>query len=541
MERDVQVSQKKTDRPEASPLLRLVPTWKGNLLAFGLLIIIVLAYFYWQVQQAHRVFLNQVQQNSKMIAGVIELNAKSAVLSQEVVEEIIQTFLGNTARFVDYLDGVEPFSEDELAAFASEAGLAGIRVMINGGEGTDGPPNWLSKGKAVCNGTAPYLKHLTADHLYILAWPREKIDGCIIVGIAAGQIEKLQEQIGLPYLLTTLTGLAGIAYVRIEADDPTVLGNPSLPRVTLIESSDGKVAETRLPTGKETLVVGLDARHYFARVKQLWYEFIVFSALLAFFGIFFSWLLYRFQRAYMNQVQSFERQLARQREDAVLGQSAASIAHEIGNPLNAIGMGLQRLQMEADGLTEEHQDLVGSMLTAVKRTKRIIKNIRRYAKPLVPEDHPVRLDTIVDTVLTLYQQQCKRRQIETTSEIMYTGSVTGDPGMLEDVVENLVKNAIEAQPDGGFIRIGLERRVKEAVFVIENGGYSISEAAPERLMEPYFTTKTRGTGLGLPIAHRIIRAHEGRIIVNVPSDSTLRVSVYLPVERSRGSSDAVRS
>ncbi|MFC1829709.1 hypothetical protein ACFL0O_08860, partial [Thermodesulfobacteriota bacterium] len=269
MEKDVQVSQKKTDRPEASPLLRLVPTWKGNLLVFGLLIIIVLAYFYWQVQQAHRVFLNQVQQNSKMIAGVIELNAKSAVLSQEVVEEIIQTFLGNTARFVDYLDGVEPFSDDELAAFASEAGLAGIRVVKNDGEQTDGPINWFSKGKAACNASAPHLRHLPADHLYTLAWPREKTAGCIIVGITAGRIERLQEQIGLPYLLTTLTGLAGIAYVRIEPDGRGALGTPSPPQVTLIESSEGKVAETKLPTGKETLVVGLDARHYFARVKQL--------------------------------------------------------------------------------------------------------------------------------------------------------------------------------------------------------------------------------------------------------------------------------
>jgi len=541
MERDVQVSQNKTNRPEVSALLRLVPTWKGNLFVFGLLIIIVLAYFYWQVQQAHRVFLNQVQQNSKMIAGVIELNAKSVVLSQEVVEEIIQTFLGNTARFVDSLDDVEPFSADELAAFSVQAGLSGIRVVREDGEDTDGPSGWFPKGKIVCNASTPHLRHLIADHLYYLAWPREKTAGCIVVGITAGRIERLQEQIGLPYLLSTLTGLAGIEYVRMETHPRTALITSSSPQVTLIGTSERKIAETRLFIGKEKLIVGLDARHFSARVKQLWYEFFIFSAILGFAGVFFSWLLYRFQRAYMKQVQNFERRLARQREDAVLGQSAASIAHEIGNPLNAIGMGLQRLQIEADEMTEEHDDLVGSMLTAVKRTKSIITNIRLYAKPLMPRNRSVRLSAIIDTILTLYQQQCTERQIETTCEIRYDNTVTGDPAMLEEVVENLVKNAIEAQPNGGFIQLRLERRGQEAVFAVENGGYTVSEGEPERLMEPYFTTKTRGTGLGLPISHRIIRAHEGRMVVDAPSAGALRVTVYLPLERPMRDGDAAGS
>ncbi|MFH2219761.1 MAG: ATP-binding protein [Pseudomonadota bacterium] len=529
MNTGVQLTKNQSDRPEVSPFLRLVPTWKGNLFVFGFLIVMVLVYFYWQVQQAHRVFLYRVRQNSKMIADVIRLNAKGAVLSQNVVEEIIQTFLGNTARFVDYLDDVEPFSPEELAAFTAEAGLAGIRVVREGAEYTDGPPGWFSAENAVCRPEAPHLQHLSASHLYTLAWPREKTTGCIIVGITAGRIEKLQDQIGLPHLLTTLTALAGIEYVRIETDNPVAPDPSSHPEVTLIEAPGSKIAETRLSVGKDILVVGLDARHFFERVKQLRYEFIIFSAILAFFGVFFSWLLYRFQAAYLKQVQNFERRFARQREDAVLGQSAASIAHEIGNPLNAISMGLQRLQIEADEMTEEHRNLVSGMLTAVKRTKGIITNIRRYAKPLVPRNQPVRLDTIVATILTLYTEQCKARRIETTCEIKYSSPVTGDPEMFEEVVENLIKNAIEAQPDGGYLRVTLERVGSDAVLVIENSGYTNSETEPERIMEPYYTTKTRGTGLGLSIANRIIRSHEGRLAVEVPSAGILRVAVYVPI------------
>jgi len=531
MDTNVQISENAPERSGISRLLRFVPTWKGNLFVFGLLIIIILAYFYWQVQQAHRTFLNHVQQNSKMLAGVIKLNADSAVLSQEVVEEIMQTFLGNTARFVDYLDDVEPFSTDELAAFATEAGLAGIRI-VRQDEDTEGPLGWFPVDEVTCETKNRFVRYLSPDRLYCLTWPRAKGQGCIIVGITSDRIEKLQEQIGLPYLLTTLSSLAGIQYVRIEPEGHNAGKAFSRPEVTLIDTSDKKIAETRLSMGKDLLVVGLDARYYFARVKQLWYEFVIFSAILAFFGIFFSWLLHRFQAAYLKDVRSFERRLARQREDAVLGRAAASITHEIGNPLNAISMGLQRLQIETNDLSEENRNLVSTMLKAVQRTKGIITNIRQYARPLAPKRQSIQPDVLVDSILTLYKQQCEIQEIDVEFEAESGDAIIGDPDMLEEVVENLIKNAIEAQPDGGYIRIKMDRRGSEVMFAIENRGFSLSEEEPERILEPYFTTKTRGTGLGLTIASRIVDAHKGRLTLGVPDTGVLRITVYLPISRA---------
>ncbi|MFC1812636.1 ATP-binding protein [Thermodesulfobacteriota bacterium] len=530
MDTNVQILENAPERSGISRLLRFVPTWKGNLFVFGLLIIIILAYFYWQVQQVHRTFLSHVRQNSKMLAGVIKLNADSSVLSQEVVEEIMQTFLGNTARFVDHLDDVEPFSTDELAAFATEAGLAGIRI-VREDKDTEGPLGWFPVDEVTCETENRFVRHLAADRLYYLTWPRAKGQGCIIVGIASARIEKLQEQIGLPYLLKTLSGLVGIQYVRIEPEGHGAEKALSQPEMTLIDTSDNKVAETRLSLGKDRLVVGLRARYYFARVKQLWYEFVIFSAILAFFGVFFSWLLYRFQAAYLKDVRSFERRLARQREDAVLGRAAASITHEIGNPLNAISMGLQRLQIETDDLSGEHRHLVSSMLKAVQRTKGIITNIRRYARPLTPGRQSIQPDVLVGNILTLYKQQCEVQGIDVAFEAESGNTIIGDPDMLEEVVENLIKNAIEAQTTGGYIRIKMERRGSEVMLAVENGGFSLSEAEPERILEPYFTTKTRGTGLGLTIAGRIVDAHKGRLTVGVPATGVLCITVYLPLPR----------
>lgn len=539
------MTPKRAKRSGDSPLYSVLPTWKGNLFVFGLLIVVVLAYFYRQVQQAHQTFLDHVQLNSGIIAGVIERNARSAVLSQEVVEQIIQTFLGNTARFVDYLDGVEPFSGNELSAFADEAGLAGIRIVRDNETQTEGPPGWFPGDMIPCENKIPNFRHLPDDHLYCLAWSRVRTAGCIVVGVAAQQIEKLQQQISLSRLLDIMSDQSGISYVRLVTDadktsqhggqhKPTFpLSNNdrslSRPEVKMIELPGKKVAETRSSLGTGQLVVGVDAERFFHRVQRLWKEFFVFSTILAGFGIFLSWLLFRFQKAHLNQVRNYEREIARQREDATLGRAAASITHEIGNPLNAISMGLQRLKIEAHPVSEEHRELIDTMLKAVNRTSGIIAGIRRYAKPLKTAKQAVRMDLLAEQILTLYRNQCDSQNIQVSFKATYNGSVIGDPPLLEEVMENLVKNAIEAQPDGGYLSINVDREGTEAVLSIENGGFRLSAEDPQKILEPYFTTKTRGTGLGLSIAKRIVDAHDGRMVLNTSDNDVLRIEVILPM------------
>jgi len=512
--------------------MRLLPTWKGNLLVFGLLILIVLAYFFWQLQQAHETFLNHARQHAGMLAGVIELNARNALLSQSIIEEIMQTFLGNTARFVDYLDNVEPFASEELAAFAQEAGLAGIRIVRQEGDATEGPPGWFKyPGDFSCSANARLLRHLPADHLYFLTVPRSTESGCIITGITAARIEKLHEQVSLPRLLNTLSRLAGITYVRLEAPPckNACCSNPKMsciPEVMLINAPDRKVAEARLPFREDVLVVALDAAYFFVRISQLRNELFVFSAILAMLGIFFSWLLHRHQTAYLKRIRDVERELAREREDAALGRAAAAITHEIRNPLNAISMGLQRLQIEADDLSEEYQELVATMLKAVQRTNSIVTNIRRYAGPLKLRLQPVRLSAVISHILSLYRQKCEENGIEIRYDIRYEGTIDGDSELLEQVGENLIKNSIEAQPEGGCLSVIVDREGSEAILSVENSGLDLSAEEVSRIFEPYFTSKARGTGLGLAIVRRIIRAHKGRVEAEVPDAGVLRIRVY---------------
>ena len=506
------------------------PAWKMNLLVIATLIGVMLGYYYWQLKFGENTFRRHVLDHTQMVAGVIRLNIGREELSREVVEEVIRTFLGNAARFVDYLDTVEPFSPDELAAFSREAGLAGICISDGRGAWITGPDGWL-EGDVPCTPEGR-LTQTGADGLYALAVPRMETDGCIIVGMLNARIRDLRQQISLSRLLAMLPGLAGIRYVRFEpqpggpgGDDGLV----SIPIVKIMGRGSDMVAEGRLDVGGRILVIGLEARHFGVRMQQLRMEFISFSIILAILGGIFTWALHHYQSAYLNQVRRYERQLAREKEDASLGRASAAITHEIRNPLNAISMGLQRLQIEADSLDPEHRDLLAALRQAVDRTDGIIRRLRRYARPIAPEFDTVSLDDIVSHIVDLYGGLCQDRGIRILKALETHRQVRGDSGLLEEVVENLMKNAVEASPRGETISICLEERHGRVALSMDNAGFESPKSGASEILEPYYTTKTQGSGLGLSIAGRIIRAHEGQITVTVPGPGRIRVHVFLPV------------
>ena len=113
-------------------------------------------------------------------------------------------------------------------------------------------------------------------------------------------------------------------------------------------------------------------------------------------------ILYRYQSNHLNEVKEFERRLSAERENASLGRAAAAIAHEIRNPLNTLGMGLQRLQLEGSEIAADHQRLIHLMLAAVGRANSSVQGLLKYARPRKPEKKPVRLDLIADNILQFY-------------------------------------------------------------------------------------------------------------------------------------------
>ena len=496
----------------------LGPSWKINLLVIGGLIFVILAYSLWQIGQLRRNFQNYSREHSRLVSSVIEQNTRTARLAENALQQTIKTFLANTAKFIDYLDSVEPFSPEELQAFADESGLVAISIargngIINSAGRADALP------PAACGQEKPVLDYFPEKMMYVMTWPLPD-KGCILLGFSAVHIEELHQQLRMPALLQALSALPGIRYVREEQQRQ----NPGPPA--------GAILEQRISVGDTVLLVGFDAGQYSMRVRQIWRNVLIFSLVLACLGVFFSWLLYRYQRTYLQKITDYERKLAREREDAALGRATATITHEIRNPLNAISMGLQRIELEADELSPEHRELAASMRNAVKRTNAIIGDLLRYSRPIgVSRRTAVDLAALMAGILRLYAPQCEAKKIAVSHTGQVDRPVAGDGELLGQLFENIIKNAVEAQPDGGYITVKSETdNGGRARITIDNRMTQSSVPDLAQLLEPYFTTKTRGTGLGLPIARRIAQAHDGSLELAVPVDGDVfRVVITLPL------------
>lgn len=512
--------------------MKLYPSWRTNLFIFVLIITLLGGYFYRQTQMAARELQKHSREHSEILAAVVELNIRNALLARSSLEEIVAGSLENSARFIHYLDLIEPFDSGELTAFAGESGLAGVRVVQAGsGVAVSGPKGWLAD--KTCPGSNG-LQRMDNDQLYLFSFlpageqTTASPAGCVLVGLSAEKIDETLEKISVKRLLTMFNDLYDIAYVRFGTDKSA----SSQGNITPNGIDNNKVIESIIPIGEKQLIVALKMDRFGKRRAQMQKEFIIFLSLLILFGLFSSWWLYRVQRQRLQQTREFERKMARQHEDAALGRAAATITHELRNPLNAIGMGLQRLQIESETLDKDHHKLLVSMRSAVDRTNMIITRLKQSIHSLDVVRQSVDLADLITRVLTPYQAQCEEQQVDVEFDCAKDIHISGDKVLLEQLFENLLKNSVEAQPNGGFLKISVKPPKNRHMCRVEivNGGFTLSSEESKLLFEPYFTSKSKGTGLGLVISNKIVEAHKGDLDWDIDFDrQQIRFMVTLPM------------
>jgi len=174
------------------------------------------------------------------------------------------------------------------------------------------------------------------------------------------------------------------------------------------------------------------------------------------------------------------------------------------------------------------KELIDLMLGAMKRANTSVEGLLKYARPQRPLKKPMRLDLLTEDILELYGPRCRELGIAASSRIRFQEPVPGDRELLGQVVQNLFKNAMEAQPEGGSIHLEIEKKEHGVRLRMTNPGFSMPAQEAERILEPYVTTKADGTGLGLSISRRIVEAHGGHMRVQVPEPGTLEITVWLP-------------
>jgi len=224
------------------------------------------------------------------------------------------------------------------------------------------------------------------------------------------------------------------------------------------------------------------------------------------------------------------RDLTSQERLAALGQLAGTIAHELGNPLNALNGHLQLLAREPD-LPELAKGQVGTLQGEVTRMTQVIRRFLDQTRGFTPAAETVQLAPLIDEALDLTLGTEARTRIQVAREVD-GGSVRTDPGLVRHLLTNLMANAVDAMPNGGRLEVQARRDGRDVVLRVADTGTGMPPDVKRRIFEPFFSTKPsgKGTGLGLAICKEIARALRGRIDVESEPGRGSAFTVRFPAE-----------
>ena len=217
-----------------------------------------------------------------------------------------------------------------------------------------------------------------------------------------------------------------------------------------------------------------------------------------------------------------------------LASLGAAIAHEIRNPLNSIALNLQLLREGIDGLScpdkAELLDEAATVIEEIRRLDRVVGDVLRFARnsaATLARGDPLRA---VTRALRLLAGEAARFGVTIERDIRPAGEVMQDEDMLSRAVYNIALNGIQAMQGGGKLTVRTGVRPHSALIEISDTGPGIPPEIREKVFELFYSRRTGGTGLGLPIAQRIIEAHRGQITVEEAFGGGAAFQIHLPLE-----------
>ena len=234
------------------------------------------------------------------------------------------------------------------------------------------------------------------------------------------------------------------------------------------------------------------------------------------------------------ELETNQEDLIQTRKIAAIGTFTAGIAHELNNPINNIALTAEALSEEyGDDIDENCAEMLGDIQSQAERAADIVKNLLDFSRTENPKFSHLAPSLILSSTVNLIKNQLKMAelQLETTCTDNLP-EIKGNLGNLQQVLTNLLVNAIQATPAGGKIGIhaGLANIAGFIKFTVEDNGVGIPPDIQEKIFEPFFSTKEvgKGTGLGLAVSFAIVKRHGGRIEVVSAPDRGTKISILLP-------------
>ena len=234
----------------------------------------------------------------------------------------------------------------------------------------------------------------------------------------------------------------------------------------------------------------------------------------------------------LTEQRELEMQLERQQRLTAMGELASGVAHEIRNPLNTIGAIVQQLDKDFEPVSEqdEYHELAGLVYSEVKRINKTVQDFLRFSRPEPLQLSKLQLAAFLRELETQYRPVLEKNQIALDIRLDWQGEVSWDRNQMKQVFINLIQNAQEAIGENGRISISVEAATDEEIKIkVSDNGQGMSEKIRSNIFNLYFTTKAKGTGIGLSIVQRIVYEHGGLISVDSGEEKGTVFKLKMPV------------
>jgi signal transduction histidine kinase len=237
-----------------------------------------------------------------------------------------------------------------------------------------------------------------------------------------------------------------------------------------------------------------------------------------------------------------QRELSQSEKLAALGQVAATIAHQIGTPLNSIS-GYIQLMLNEENLEPKTRERLMIIESQLDRLTESVKNLLSITRIPKPKFKPLDLNLVIHELIQLIEPWLVAKKVELVSNLASElPLIYGDATNLQTVFLNIITNAIDAMPNGGLLKITTQHVLNQSMLPdggwievsISDTGIGITEESKKRIFDPFFTTKKigEGSGLGLSICHKIVKEHSGRMEVQSEVGKGSTFSVFIPISKN---------
>ncbi|WP_226645589.1 ATP-binding protein [Mesobacillus subterraneus] len=238
-----------------------------------------------------------------------------------------------------------------------------------------------------------------------------------------------------------------------------------------------------------------------------------------------AWILLNRFQSYVKAITLIFEDLRQKEKLAVIGQMATAIAHEIKNPLSSL-KGFTQLQQEKDKGDEQYYPI---MLNEIDRINAIVNDLLILGKPNTGVKTPKKLIDIIQYVISVIDPHAHRKEIQIKYQVDDSTVLLCDENQMKQVFINLIKNAMEAMPNGGTVSVQSKIDGSLASISVTDEGCGIPPEILAKLGEPFYTTKQNGNGLGLMVTKKIIEEHEGTFNIESQLEKGTCVTVRLPI------------